>query len=160
MQLGPYDHTIQKPGKGTVLAYWQAEEGLKAADSMKGADQEGGVAGAVGHERHHPARRVDPTGSHPASLEAEAEADEPSLAPEVNLCSWLHHACGMLYPHVACRTGADVMKPYALSWQACLLIRQMHQVYLPFGLLSLLAGANSLFLTSAVLTFGISSSLK
>lgn len=76
---------MQKPGKGSVLAYWQAEEGLKAADSMKVADQEGGVAGAVGHERHHPARRVDPTGSHPASLEAGDEADEPSVAPKVKL---------------------------------------------------------------------------
>lgn len=73
-----------------MLAYWQAEEGLKAADSMKVADQEGGVAGVAGvvsHERHHPARRVDLTGSHAASLEAEAEAeaDEPSVAPEVKL---------------------------------------------------------------------------
>lgn len=85
MQVGPYDHTVQKPGKGTVLAYWQAEEGLKAADSMKEADQEGRVAGAVGHERHHPARRVDPTGSHAESLEVEAEADQPSVAPEVKL---------------------------------------------------------------------------
>ena len=144
VQVGPYDHTVQKPGKGTVLAYWQAEEGLKAADSMKEADQEGGVAGAVGHERHHPARRVDPTGSHPASLEA--EADEPSVAPEVKLCSCLQSASGM--PCTACRTTTGVMKHYAFSWQACILIRQMHQVYLPIGL----PDVNHLLLDSTSLT--------
>lgn len=105
LQVGPYDHTVQKPGKGTVLAYWQAEEGLKAADGMKESNQEGGVAGAVGHERHHPARRVDPTGSHAGGLEAEAEADEPSIAPEVTLCSGLQSTCGMLYSHKAFNTG-------------------------------------------------------
>lgn len=87
MQVGLYDHAVQRPSKGTVLAYWQAEEGLKAADSMKESYEEGEVAGVVSHERHHPTRRVDTTGSHAGSLEAdaEAEADKPSVAPEVIL---------------------------------------------------------------------------
>ena len=84
-QAGPYDHTVQRPSKGTVLAYWQAEEGLKAADSMKESQEEGEVARVVSHERHHPTRRVDITGSHAGSLDV--EADEPSVAPEVNLVS-------------------------------------------------------------------------
>lgn len=83
MQVGPYDHTVRKPAHGTVLAYWQAEEGLKAADCMKAAPQEGGVAGAVSRGRQHPPRRVDISGSHVGSLEAGAEADEPSVAPQV-----------------------------------------------------------------------------
>ena len=83
LQVGPYDHTVQKPSQGTVLAYWQTEEGLKAADSMKELHQEGQVVGRVSHERHHPMRRMDITGSHGGSLEADAEADKPSVAPEV-----------------------------------------------------------------------------
>ena len=85
LQVGPYDHTVQKPGEGTVLAYWQAEEGLKAADSMNESYEEGEVAGRVSHERHHPTRRVDVPGSHAGSLEADPEADRPSVAPEVTL---------------------------------------------------------------------------
>ena len=83
MQVGPYDHTVRKPTQGTVLAYWQAEEGLKAADCMTEAPREGGVAGAVSHGRQHPPRDVDVTGSHVGSLDADAEADEPSIAPQV-----------------------------------------------------------------------------
>ena len=82
LQVSKYDHTLQKPAKGTVLAYWQVEEGLKAADSMKESPQEGELAGELIHERQHPRRRVDPTGSH---AEADAEADEPSVAPEVSV---------------------------------------------------------------------------
>ena len=95
-QAGPYDHTEQRPSKGTVLAYWQAEEGLKAADSIRESHEEGEAAGALSHERHHPSRRVDITGSHAGSL----EADEPSAAPEVNLVS-LHIPNGMLLQQLA-----------------------------------------------------------
>ena len=42
MQVGPFDHTVRKPSKGTVLAYWQAEEGLKAGDQMTQAPTQGG----------------------------------------------------------------------------------------------------------------------
>lgn len=87
MQVGPYDHTVRKPSQGTVLAYWQAEEGLKAADCMTEAPQEGEVAesasSAMSRGRQHPPRRVDITGSHVGGLEADGEADEPSVAPEV-----------------------------------------------------------------------------
>ena len=85
LQVGRYTHTVQRPSKGTVLAYWQVEEGLKAADSMKESHEEGAVVGAVSHERHHPTRRADISGSHAGSLEADAEADKPSVGPEVIL---------------------------------------------------------------------------
>lgn len=101
MQVGPYDHTVRKPSQGTVLAYWQAEEGLKAADCMKEAPHEAEVAentlGAESRGRLHPPRSVDITGSHAGSMEADPEADEPSVAPEVShlllLLSTAHIAC-------------------------------------------------------------------
>ncbi|KAL3155549.1 Sperm-associated antigen 17 [Trebouxia sp. C0009 RCD-2024] len=87
-KVGPYDHTVRKPSQGTVLAYWQAEEGLKAADCMTEAPQEGEVAesasSAMSRGRQHPPRRVDITGSHVGGLEADGEADEPSVAPEAS----------------------------------------------------------------------------
>ena len=33
--MGPYDHTKCAPAAGRTLGYWQAEEGLKAADLMQ-----------------------------------------------------------------------------------------------------------------------------
>ena len=33
-QVGLYDHTKRAPAPGSTLGYWQAEEGLKAADVM------------------------------------------------------------------------------------------------------------------------------
>ena len=83
LQVGPYDNTVQKPSKGAVLAYWQAEEGLRAADSMRQSSQGGEVA-PVMKPRRHPPRQVDSSGSHLVKLEAGTEADEPSVAPEVS----------------------------------------------------------------------------
>ena len=83
--MGPYDHTVQKPSKGSVLAYWQAKEGLQAADSMK-SSQQNAEAAVMAKERRHPPRRVDVSGTHVASLAADAEADQPSTVPEVCPC--------------------------------------------------------------------------
>ena len=84
LQVGPYDHTVQKPFKGSVLAYWQAEEGLKAGDNMKQSSQDGELAPVMKAPRHPP-RQVDSSGSHLVKLEAGTEAGEPSAAPEVSL---------------------------------------------------------------------------
>jgi len=86
--VGPYDHTVHKPTKGSVLAYWHAEEGLKANDAMAetgSTDQQLPII--TSSQRRHP-RRVDVSGGHPKGLEASlgssGQADESSVAPQVS----------------------------------------------------------------------------
>ncbi len=88
-QVGPYDQTVRKPTKGSVMAYWKAEDGLKASDTMVEALSQGEqVSSTISRERRHPPRRVDVSGGHPegsgSGLEAGIEADEPSVSPEVS----------------------------------------------------------------------------
>ncbi|DBA96914.1 hypothetical protein WJX82_005465 [Trebouxia sp. C0006] len=87
VKAGPYDHTVRKPTKGSVLAYWHAEEGLKAKDAMAetgSTDQQLPIM--TGSQRRHPPRRVDVSGGHPkgfeASLGSSGQADESSVAPQ------------------------------------------------------------------------------
>ena len=88
-QVGPYDNTVRKPTKGSVLAYWHAEEGLKANDAMSEAastDQQLPIM--TSSQRRHPPRRVDVSGGHPkgfeTSLGSSGQADESSVAPQVS----------------------------------------------------------------------------
>ena len=88
-QVGPYDHTVRKPTKGSVLAYWKTEEGLKAVDAMSdaGADSQQ-VPDLTDTERRHPPRRVDVSGVCPdesgESQDGTANSDEPSMVPQVS----------------------------------------------------------------------------
>ncbi len=80
---------MRKPTKGSVLAYWHAEEGLKAKDAMAetgSTDQQLPIM--TGSQRRHPPRRVDVSGGHPkgfeASLGSSGQADESSVAPQAS----------------------------------------------------------------------------
>ncbi len=88
-QAGPYDHTVRKPTKGSVLAYWHAEEGLKANNAMsETASTAQRLPIMTSSQRQHPPRRVDVSGGHPigfeASLKRNGQADESSVAPQVS----------------------------------------------------------------------------
>lgn len=81
---------MRKPTKGSVLAYWHAEEGLKANDAMSEAastDQQ--LPTMTTSQRRHPPRRVDVSGGHPkgfeASLASSGHADESSVVPQVSV---------------------------------------------------------------------------
>ncbi|DBB00331.1 TPA: Sperm-associated antigen 17 [Trebouxia sp. C0004] len=55
VKVGPYDHTVRKPTKGSVLAYWHAEEGLKANDAMSEASfSSQQLPIMTSNERRHP----------------------------------------------------------------------------------------------------------
>ncbi|KAL0038853.1 hypothetical protein WJX79_010718 [Trebouxia sp. C0005] len=87
IKVGPYDHTVRKPTKGSVLAYWHAEEGLKASDAMSETASTGHQLPIMAtSDRRHPPRRVDVSGGHPkgfeASLPSSGQADESSAAPQ------------------------------------------------------------------------------
>lgn len=99
-QVGPYDHTVRKPTKGSVLAYWHAEEGLKANDAMSetvSTDQQLPVM--TSSQRRHPPRRVDVSGGHPkgfeASLASSGQADESSVAPQVSTVKCTAEQCAI-----------------------------------------------------------------
>lgn len=55
--MGPYDHTKRAPAKGSTLGYWQAEEGLKAADYMQQNPSQHQLPPIEG--RNHPGRHVE-----------------------------------------------------------------------------------------------------
>ena len=99
-QVGPYDHTVRKPTKGSVLAYWHAEEGLKANDAMSetaSTDQQLPIM--TSNERRQPPRRVDVSGGHPkgfeASLASSGKADESSVAPQVSAVKCTAEQCAI-----------------------------------------------------------------
>ena len=59
-QVGPYDHTKRAPAKGSTLGFWQAEEGLKAADFMLQQPSQHQLPPV--EERQHPGRPVEAVG--------------------------------------------------------------------------------------------------
>lgn len=131
-QVGPYDHTVRKPIKGSVLAYWKAEEGLKAGHTMSQAfSQDEQVPKVVSKERCHPSRRVDISGGHPQEstdmLEANAEADEPCVAAEVRqtapTCVAVLHS--MSWPPCSLRICHTLLSHHFLN---CLSCAAQHQI--------------------------------
>ena len=59
-QVGPYDRTKRAPAKGSTLGFWQAEEGLKAADFMLQQPSQHQLPPV--EERKHPGRPVEAVG--------------------------------------------------------------------------------------------------
>lgn len=91
---------MRKPTKGSVLAYWHAEEGLKANDAMsESASTDQQLPIMTSSQRRHPPRRVDVSGARPKgfkeSLASSGEADESSVAPQVTALKCTAEQCAI-----------------------------------------------------------------
>eukprot|EP00891_Asterochloris_glomerata_P002861 jgi/Astpho2/2861/fgenesh1_pg.00050_%23_119_t len=81
-EVGPYDHTVRRPATGQPLAYWQAEEGMRAleADPLLAARQAG--PGLKCQTRSLPKRQAGVYISSAAEPEENGQPREVATAPQ------------------------------------------------------------------------------
>jgi len=122
---------VRKPTKGSVLAYWHAEEGLKANDAMSetgSTDQQLPIM--TSSQRRHPPRRVDVSGGHPKGFEASSgQADESSVAPQVSAVKCNAERCATTENGSAIPPIESIIPPRFWIQSCTLPCAQLRKVY-------------------------------